>query len=98
MLQWVFIKDSKNTHLSSAKKIITAHFLSVYVTSSQDKHLSNLESITFVMLFSFLTAHIKSTKSSEKSVMHVGFLKVFATGSYTPLYYLESPGGVCLEG
>lgn len=54
----------KNTLLSSAKKLVTTHFLSVYVTSSQDEHLSSLESITFIMLFSFLTEHIKSTKST----------------------------------
>lgn len=73
MLQWVFIKDSKNTHLSSAKELVTAHFLSVYVTSSQDEHLSSLESITFIMLFSFLTEHLKSTKSSQKNVSACGF-------------------------
>ena len=46
------------------KELVTSHFLSVYVTPSQDEHLSSLESITFIILFSFLTEHIKSTKSS----------------------------------
>lgn len=59
-----FHQGLQNHPLILCKELVTAHFLSVYVTPSQDEHLSSLESITFIILFSFLTEHIKSTKFS----------------------------------
>lgn len=59
-----FHQEFQKHPLILCEELVTAHFLSVYVTPSQDEHLSSLESITFIILFSFLTEHIKSTKSS----------------------------------
>lgn len=78
--------------LMPCKEPVTAHFLSVYASSSQDEHLPSLESITFIILFSFLTEHIKSTKSSQESGMCVcGFSQSCCYRlSDTVFYYLQA--------
>ena len=68
--------------------------------SIPDEHLSSLESITFIILFSFLTEHIKSTKSSQKNgICACGFSQNYCHKlSLTLLYNLQATGRFCLEG